>query len=207
LQNKATAIAEEKNPMMENIMKHLRLKEDQTRSAIQIRIVRGKLRSGGVSRVTYLDKNGLIHESTGRGHVEGFCNNANDPKNQQTVDTPLMTGALQEGVGWIGIGPSVCLMINGTYNPPDELDEYTKKLIKQFRENCKATEHDPLYKITPEEWKSFCKGAIERTSCGVDIFHFGTWKAGSFSDTITELDALLTYILLSDGVTPSIPSS
>jgi hypothetical protein len=43
--------------------------------------------------------------------------------------------------------------------PPEEVDEYTKKLIKQFCQNRKATEHDPLYKITPEEWKYFWKGA------------------------------------------------
>jgi hypothetical protein len=35
--------------------------------------------------------------------------------------------------------------------PPEEVDEYTKKLIKQFRQSRKATEHDPLYKITLEE--------------------------------------------------------
>jgi hypothetical protein len=82
------------------------------------------------------------------------------------------------------------------------VDEYTKNLIKQFRQNSKYTEHDPFYKITPEEWKSFWKGATERTSCGCDILHFGTWKAGSFSDTITELDALLTYFSLQTGYSP-----
>jgi hypothetical protein len=79
--------------------------------------------------------------------------------------------------------------------PPEEVDEYTKKLIKQFWQNRKSTEHDPLYKITPEEWKSFWKGATEWTSCG-------TWKAGSFSETITELDALLTEIPLQNGYSP-----
>jgi polysaccharide deacetylase 2 family uncharacterized protein YibQ len=29
--------------------------------------------------------------------------------------------------------------------------------------------------------------------------HFGTWKSGSFSETITELDALLIYIPLQTG--------
>jgi hypothetical protein len=82
------------------------------------------------------------------------------------------------------------------------VDEYTKKLIKQFRQNRKATGHDPLYKITPEEWKAFWKGATERTFCGCDILHFGTWKAGSFSETITELDALLTGIPLQTGYSP-----
>jgi hypothetical protein len=83
-----------------------------------------------------------------------------------------------------------------------EVDEYTKKLIMQFRQNCKATEHDPLYKITPEEWKSFWKAATEQTSYGCDILHLGTWKAGSFSAFIMELDALLTDIPLQTGYSP-----
>jgi hypothetical protein len=59
-----------------------------------------------------------------------------------------------------------------------------------------------LYKITPEEWKSFWKEATERTSCGCEIFHFGTWKAGSFRETIMEMDALLTDIPLQTGYSP-----
>jgi hypothetical protein len=105
-----------------------------------------------------------------------LCNNANEAKLQQTLDKLFMTEALQEDFGWLGIGSSVCMMFDGTYGPPEEVDEYTKKLIKQFRQNCKATEHDPLYKITPEEWKSFCKGATERTSCVCDILHFDRYS-------------------------------
>jgi hypothetical protein len=202
LQKKATAIAEENNTTMEKIMEQLRLRESQKRSATQIKMVRGKLRSGGVSRVTYLNKNGVVHESTGREHLEELCNKANEAKLQQTADTPFMTGALQEDVGWVGIVPAVCMMLDGIYDPPEEVDEYTKKLSKQFRQNRKATEHDPLYKITPEEWKSFWKGVTEWTSCGCDILHFVTLKAGSFSETLMELDALLTDIPLQTGYSP-----
>jgi hypothetical protein len=94
------------------------------------------------------------------------------------------------------------MMLDGTYEPPKKVDEYTTKLIKQFRQNRKATDHDPLYKITPEEWKSFWKGATGKMSCGCDILHFGTWKAGSFSENITELDAILTDIPLQTGYYP-----
>jgi hypothetical protein len=112
----------------------------------------GKLQSGGVSRATYLDENGVIHESTGREHLEELCNKDNEAKLQQTADTPFMTGSLQVDVGWLWICPEVCMMLDGTDDPPEEVDEYTKKLIKQFRQNRKATEHDPLYKITPESF-------------------------------------------------------
>jgi hypothetical protein len=103
---------------MEKITNQLRLREDKKRSATQIKIVRGKLRSGGVFRVIYLEKNGVIHESTGREHLEELCNKANEAKLQETSDTPFMTGPLQEDVGWLGIGPSVCMMLDGTYDPP-----------------------------------------------------------------------------------------
>jgi hypothetical protein len=66
LQKKEIAITEEKNTTMEKIMKQLRLRESQKLSATQNKMVRGKLRSGVVSRVTYLDENGVVHESTGR---------------------------------------------------------------------------------------------------------------------------------------------
>jgi hypothetical protein len=62
-------------------------------------------------------------------------------------------------LGWVGIGPSVCMLLDGTYEPPKEVDEYTKKLSKQFRKNSKATEHDSLYRVMLEEWKSFWKVA------------------------------------------------
>jgi hypothetical protein len=88
------------------------------------------------------------------------------------------------------------MMMDGTYEPPEELDEYNKKLIKRFMKNHKAKEHDPLY---TDEWRYFWKGATERTSCGCDILYFGTWIAGSFSKTITELDDLFTDTPLQTG--------
>jgi formate dehydrogenase maturation protein FdhE len=61
LQKKLTSIAEEKSTTMKKIMNQLRLRESQKRSATQIKIVRGKLRSGGVSTVTFLNENRVIN--------------------------------------------------------------------------------------------------------------------------------------------------
>jgi hypothetical protein len=81
----------------------------------------------------------VVHESTGRDNLEELCNKANGAKLQQTSDTHFMKGTLEEDMGWLGIGPSVCMMLDGTYEPPEEVDEYTKNLIQQFRPNHKAT--------------------------------------------------------------------
>jgi hypothetical protein len=69
-------------------MKQLRLREDQKRSVTQIKIVEGKLRSVGVSRVTYLDKSGVIHESTVTEHLEELCNNANEANFNKQLTYP-----------------------------------------------------------------------------------------------------------------------
>jgi hypothetical protein len=82
------------------------------------------------------------------------------------------------------------------------LDEYTKKLIKQFMQNYKAKEHDPMYKITPDKCRYFWKGATEQTYYGCDILYFGTCKAESFSEIIMELDDLITDISLQTGYSP-----
>jgi hypothetical protein len=70
LQKKATAIAENKKTTMEKIKKQIRLIDSHKRAATQIKMVRGKLRSGVVCRVTYLDENGVVQESTGNEHLE-----------------------------------------------------------------------------------------------------------------------------------------
>jgi hypothetical protein len=104
----------------EKITSQLRLREDQKRYVTQIKIVRENYDQGGVS----IDENGVIRESTGWEHLEEFCNKSNEAKLQQTADTPVVTGALQEDVGWLGIGPEICIMLDGTYDPPpEEVDE------------------------------------------------------------------------------------
>jgi hypothetical protein len=47
------------------------------------------------------------------------------------MDTPFTTRFLQEEVGWLGIGPSLCMMLDGTYDPPNELDEYDQAVQKK----------------------------------------------------------------------------
>jgi hypothetical protein len=60
----------------------------------------------------------VVHEPTGSENIEELCNKANEVKLQQAADTNFITGALQEDVGWLGICPSVFMMLDGIYDPP-----------------------------------------------------------------------------------------
>jgi hypothetical protein len=39
---------------------------------------------------------------------------------------------------WLGIGPTVCQMLKGTYDPPEGVDDATRLLIEQFSRSDKA---------------------------------------------------------------------
>jgi hypothetical protein len=53
-----------------------------------------------------------------------------------------------------------------------------------------------------ERMQSFWRGAKEKISCASKLLHFGVWKAGSSSDLISEVDAILTDIPLQTGYPP-----
>jgi hypothetical protein len=53
--------------------------------------------------------------------------------------------------------------------------------------------------VSPSGKEQHSGSPVDVTYC---ILHFVTWKAGSFSRTITELDALLTDIPLQTGYSP-----
>jgi hypothetical protein len=128
---------------------------------------------------------------------------ANRDNIKQAQGTPFIPPPLSDEVGRLSVGTSICMILDGTYKPLAELDEYTRKLIVQFQQKRKAKRESPELQIRPEEWKTFWKGAKECTFCASDILHFGTWKTGAHSDIIAELDALLMNIPMQYGYLPS----
>jgi hypothetical protein len=81
LEKKAETIAKEKGKdSLEKAIKQLQLREEKQCLATQIKAIWNKLQLGGVSRVTYIDEQGILQESMGREHLELLCNSANEDK-------------------------------------------------------------------------------------------------------------------------------
>jgi hypothetical protein len=91
----------------------------------------------------------------------------------------------------IGIGSSVCMMLDAVYEPPAELDECIWNMIVQFWQNNKAQLEPPKLQITPEGWKTFWKGV-----------YLTCWNVES-SDIISEVDAILMNIMMQSGYSPA----
>jgi hypothetical protein len=91
-----------------------------------------------VSSVSYRLDDGTITETEDRSSMEQCFIKANDAKIKQTQDTPFMVEPMVSQGGWLGIGPKVCQTLDGTYDPPEGVDDTTRLRIEQFRRNCKA---------------------------------------------------------------------
>jgi hypothetical protein len=155
-----------------------------------------------VSSVSYRLDDGTIKENMDRSSMEQCVISANEAKIKQAQDTPFMVEPMVSKVGWLGIGPKVRQMLEGMYDPPEGVDDATRLRIEQFRRNDKAKRDKRPWKITTEEWQNFWRGAKEKKCGASKLLHFGVWKAGSFSDLISEVDAILTDIPPQTGYSP-----
>lgn len=77
-------------------------------------------------------------------------------------------------------------------------------MLRQLKktEPAKAGTFEPHW-ITTESWSSFWKTAKERTSSGPSNLHFGIWKAGAHSQLISDIDAIMTNVLMQAGYSPA----
>ena len=83
-----------------------------------------------ITTVTEVAHNSIIHHSD-KTSVEQAILTANNKKYRQTNDTPPMT-TLFPILGRFGTTSEALHVLNGTYEPPPHLDEYSKKLVKEF---------------------------------------------------------------------------
>jgi hypothetical protein len=124
-------------------------------------------------------------------------NKANKAKLRQTADTPFMTGDIQEDVGWVGICPAVYMMLDGTYTPPppEEVDEYTTKLIKQFRQIAKQLNTTSCMKSL--ERNGSPSGKDQQSGRHVDVVYF-ILEHGNKDPSVRPLRNWLLYSQTSD---------
>jgi hypothetical protein len=119
-------------------LKQLRCQEKQRRTTTCIKAIRGKLGGSGVASVSYRLDDITIKETMDRSSMEKCFIRENESKIKQAQDTPFLVEPMVSEVGWIGIGPKVCQMLEGAYDPPEGVDDATRLIIEQFRKNDKT---------------------------------------------------------------------
>ena len=202
LRDLAAIKANEDGGDQETIYHNLLERERQRRASRRLRRVMGKINSGGLNKVIAPNTDGTETELTSKTDIEEACNDSNRKKFQQTSNTPPMSGDLVHDLGYTGNSIACQDILNGTYEPPDDVDEYTKEYLRHLKKPLNIV-NPPEAIITTDDYQQVWKKSKERTSAGISGIHFGHMKACAEDDTLAAFEATMCHIPYTTGYSPS----
>ena len=106
-------------------------------------------------------------------------------------------------VGLMGETPEAQSILNGSFGYHHPVSNKMSVIIKALRPKTSTTSKDRSRKIfLREKYKLNWNKTDEYTSSGVSGLHFGHWKEGCTSDTITDIHAIMSMIPYITGYSP-----
>jgi len=92
-------------------------------------------------------------------------------------------------------------ILDGTFNCPPEVDDYTRKFISSLRRPPNLPPPQTL-SISAANFQSYWRRAWECTSSSYSGLHFGHYKAAASCPTWSELHAIFTQLCFANGFSP-----
>jgi hypothetical protein len=181
----------------QQIIHRERTREDFRR----IRYAIGSSRGGAVQQVEVLE-DGVYVEKTDQAEVEAALMDMVAQRFRLTEQTPFMQDPLLSSLGHLGLTATAQDILSGTYECPEEVDEYTKTFLTslQFPSHPHMIP-DISCEITKQDFQQYWRKAKERTSSSLSGLHFGHYKAAAHSDYLSELQAVKTQLAVT-GYSP-----
>jgi hypothetical protein len=199
----AEAIAEQGNQKKASIIKGIRQREQQRRSARKIRYLSGKVNNGSTTMVSVFNDRGHRIDLTNKEDIEQAIMKSNETKYRQSSHTPFFQFPLASDFGFKGLTPAAQATLAGVYESNHPIDEYTQLVLTEMATPASVRELGPQrMEISKESYQNFWRKAKENTSCYPSTLSFSTMKAGATSDLISQLDCNMTNIPLKMGYLP-----
>ena len=195
-------IAEESNNTRETIRKQLYEREQQRITARNVRYTLNKIQGGGITRVEVPRGNNKIEVVTTKEDIEKECMIENEKKYCQTTNTPCMQGQLVQDLGYDALTKAGSEILEGTYQCPQNTDQYTQELIQQLKMIPYQYDRPPEAYISQEMYKEGWKKIKERTSAGISGLHFGHMKTVAMDQGLTNFESAISTIPFTTGYSP-----
>jgi hypothetical protein len=129
-----SALAKANRTTVQAERRNLNQIKTQSRQSHQKRCMNGKFQSSGLSKIEKnFQEDGVVITHTSKQGIEIACANQNINKYSQTEDTPPMTEPLLSNIGYLAETPEAQQILDGTYDPPNNLDPYAKKLLEELQ--------------------------------------------------------------------------
>jgi hypothetical protein len=202
LESLAEAKAEKKGTDTAKELKSLLQIEKQRRQARSIKRMRGKLGTGQVTKVYQTDEDGTrIVCETQVTMVKAF-HKENDSRFSQTGSTPPMKTPLVEDLGYLAETEMAEQVLEGTYEPAPDVDQYAKELLHELRRpECVRKQSPTNITATVDEhvlgWKRTKEKSAE--SSGPSMAEV---KAASQDSILAEIDTFMRNLPYTKGFAP-----
>jgi hypothetical protein len=94
-----------------------------------------------ITYVKYTDENGCEQECTTTVEINDTCINEGNKRYAQAHGSPFLTGLLLEDLGFLCNKNKVQDILDGTYDCPEEVDEFTKQIVHELQRPKMANRH------------------------------------------------------------------
>ena len=162
----------------------------------------GKMNGQGITSACVTQEDGTVIEHTTKEDIERACHEENFKKFSQTNNTPAMMGQLADDIGYDGTSDVCQKILEGTYIPPPDTDEYTTAYLKELQRPSHLQE-PPIAAMTTPNFQSGWKKINENISSGLSGIHFGHMKACAMDDFLSDFEATVCHIPYATGYSPS----
>jgi hypothetical protein len=180
-------------------IKELLTIEEQRRQARAIGFALGKHRGGGIDMVITQDaEDNKIEHFTEKAIVRE-CLLENKAKYTQCYPTPMLQEPMLSEIGFLGFNSNSGNILQGTYQPPEELDYLTEAFLGELKKPAEMVLNSCPDTIPVEEHQQAMKKVKEKTSSGLSGLHYGLWKANAEIPALAAIDATMREIPYKTG--------
>jgi hypothetical protein len=150
------------------------------------------------------DDSGEWVDVTAKEEMEAVIIQENQRKYLLMAGTPLVSPPLVDDFGYMGVTEAARAILEGTYQIPPGVNEYTTDLLHQLCRDPRVLQRPPiLTSITNDQYVEAWRRQKEDTSSGPSGMHFGIFKAGTYRPYMAEFDASMLSFPLETGHSPS----
>ena len=165
--------------------------------------MRNKLSKPPTTQV-FVTENNQRRLVTTREDLEQVCINENEAWFSQSSNTPFMQPPLCQDLGFLAETHSANQILQGTYQVPNNVDKYTKKMIAELKmPDAIRNQPTTINHITIQEhiqsWKKQKESTASDNVNGVSFSHY---IAGTYDSHIAEFDSLIRSLPYQYGFSP-----
>ena len=106
-------------------------------------------------------------------------------------------------LGPLGLSRASEEILQGTFQPPDNIDEETKNVIRHMKMNEDIIQNGPIRNgCTTTEFQKFWKTSREKVSSSISGIHNGHYISAAKDNYLSKLTAILSSLPWQMGVAP-----